>query len=125
MTNNQLAAAVQEVKENVWALAEANWRRPAIWLEVTEVSYDSEKAEQEKGVCSVQLKGDREQPKAVWWPVDVPKALGKDAFETYKALLEQIDKKRLVLARLSCSTEADHHLRCDAFRFQSTELGSR
>jgi len=105
---------------------EESLKRFGIWLEVAEARYQS-------GVgtgCSVQLKGDREQPKPAWWPVDL-KALGKDDFETYKALLHEIDKKRLVLARLACSTKMkedgtyDHWLHCDAFRFQSPELGGR
>jgi len=92
-----------------------------IWLEVTEVRYDSDKK-----ACSVLLKGDREQPKPIWWPVDSTVLKDDDdAFDTYKAILQEMDKKRLVLARLSCSKDEPHHLRCDAFRFQSPDLGSR
>lgn len=91
-----------------------------IWLEVTEVRYDSEK----KGMCSLLLKGDREHPKPVWWPVE-DKALQDKPFETYKEILREMDKKRLVLARLSRDRKNHNRLCCDAFRFQSPDLGSR
>ena len=91
----------------------------AIWLEVTEVRYETVAG----GTCTVLLKGDREHPKPVWWQVE-PTAAGNNAFETYKAILNEVDKKRIVLARLSCD-KGSHLLRCDAFRFQSPELGNR
>lgn len=96
-----------------------------VWLEVSEVRYESG---QEK-ICSVLLRADREQPKPVWWPVE-DTAVSTTALETYKAILSEMDKKRMVLARLASSArqkngKVDAWLRCDAFRFQSPELGSR
>jgi hypothetical protein len=98
--------------------------KDGIWLEVAEVRWEGGG---KKG-CSVLLKADREQPKPVWWPVEGT-ALGKSGndalFETYKAILNEMDKKRLVLARLSCERNETHHLRCDVLRFQSPDLGNR
>lgn len=94
-----------------------------IWLEVTEVHYDSSK-EADKRACSVSLKGDREHPKPARWPVK-DDALKENAYETYKAIFREMDNKRQVLARLSCSKDEPHQLRCDFFRFQSPDQGSR
>lgn len=95
--------------------------RTGIWLEVSEVQF-------EKGddPLRVQLQGDRAHPKPGWWPVD-KNALdqGGNHHRAYKAILREIDRKRLVLARLTCSNDKDHALHCDALRFQSAELGSR
>lgn len=90
-----------------------------IWLEVSDVRFEGGP---EKGCC-VQLRADREQPKPVWWPV-VDTAVRDTAFETYKAILAEMDKKRVVLARLTCDRSAGF-LHCDALRFQSAEMGSR
>jgi hypothetical protein len=87
-----------------------------IWLEVVDVGYETNPKK-----VSVQLKGDREHPKPAWWPV-VPTSAGKDVSETYKAILNEMDKKRTVLARLSY---VEAGLQCTAFRFLSPELGSR
>jgi hypothetical protein len=101
-------------------------RRDGIWLEVAEVRWEGGTTK----ACSVLLRADREQPKPIWWPVD-DDAVRDGAFETYKAILNEIDKKRMVLARLACSVKPieggklDTWLRCDSFRFQSPELGSR
>jgi len=110
--------------------------RDGIWLEVAEVRFESGT----EGACSVLLKADREQPRPVWWPVDetsasvkgaaeevnATSAKGTAAFETYKAILHELDKKRTVLALLGCGREDENHwLRCRTFRFQAPELGSR
>lgn len=98
--------------------------KAGIWLEVTEVRFETEEGEDKKS-CRVLLKGDRDHPKPVWWPVE-PAAVRENAFDTYKAILREMNDKRMVLARLSVKQEADKAwLRCDAFRFQSPELGSR
>ncbi len=89
-----------------------------IWLEVAEIRYGTG----EPGGCEVQLKGDRERPEAVWWPVSP--ISGKDDFETFKTITEQHDKKRLVLAWLAYDA-AKTQLVCKALRFQSPEPGSR
>jgi len=99
-----------------------------IWLEVAECRYGTGNA----GGCEVQLRGDRERPAPVWWSVDPITAPNdptddptKAQFETYKTIVEQLDKKRGVLARLSCNQGKGHSLRCSAFRFQTPELASR
>lgn len=93
-------------------------KKSGIWLEVSEVHFETGDSK----ACSVVLKADREQPKPVYWPVD-DEAAGKDALETYKSILNELDKKRVVLARLSCKEGG--FLRCTAFRFQSPEMGGR
>jgi hypothetical protein len=93
-----------------------NW----IWLEVTEVRYDTDP---QGGRVSVSLKGDREHPKPVWWPVEGTVA-GASALETYKAILNELDKKRVALARLTYNS-GGNSLFCNALRFQTPELGSR
>jgi len=100
-----------------------------IWLEVADVRYEG--GGNEKRNCSVLLRADREQPKPHWWFVE-PNAVKEDAYETYKAILNEMDKKRMVLARLSCSANVasppagtGRELRCDSFRFQSPDVGSR
>jgi hypothetical protein len=100
---------------------EVNDKAEGIWLEVAEVQFESGK----EGGCLVLLKADREQPKPNWWPVAL-NAIKKDndPFDDYKEILNQIDKKRAVLARLSWVADKNG-LRCNAFRFQSPELGSR
>jgi hypothetical protein len=118
------AVAAQKVAEDASARAQesAKERWPAIWLEVSEVRYVT----LAEGTCSVLLKADKEQPKPIWWPVN-KSALGKEQtpFDIYKAILHEMDKKRMVLVRLSCDPAANNYLHCDSFRFQSPELGSR
>jgi hypothetical protein len=120
----------------------ADESKSGIWLEVAEVQLD-------KNEIKVQLKGDREHPKPNWWTVD-QRAVeawepGKPSpYATYRAILHEMDKKRVALACLSCEpissrkertkaanrTEAAGQkagvaLRCIALRFQSADLGSR
>jgi hypothetical protein len=71
----------------------------------------------------VLLKADRESPKPVWWQVK-KKAVKDDAYETYTAILSEMDKKRTVLARLTHQADTAS-LWCDSFRFQSSDLGNR
>ena len=103
--------------------------REGIWLEVSEVRIETGTtvAAQNKAICSVLLKADREQPKPVWWPVNLEAAGEQDAFKTYRAILHELDKKRIVLAWLTrAGNGADRWLECGAFRFQSPEaLGNR
>ena len=111
----------EKVKELEDALKKLEGRA-GIWLEVADVQFESgDKA------CKVQLKADRAQPKPMWWPVNST-AVGKPgegaAYDTYKAILHELDRKRLVLARLSPKPKSTE-LHCDAFRFQSPDLGSR
>jgi hypothetical protein len=76
----------------------------------------------------VQLKADKEQPKPIWWSVDDAAwrgGGGNTAFDIYKAILNEFDKKRVVLVWLSPSTTPAEGLRCRALRFQSPELGGR
>ncbi len=107
-----------------------------IWLEVSEARFEGG----DPGKCEVLLKADRSYPRPIWWPVSV-KALAPDkvGFDAYKAIVAEIDKKRLVLAQLGCKallpTEphggtaepsgGPHDLQCIALRFQTPELGSR
>lgn len=92
-----------------------------IWLEVTEIRFDSEKG------CQVRLKGDRGEEPRPWWPV-APKILtGKEddsPLATYRAVLGEIDKKRGVSMDLRWD-EAKRQLECQAVRFLSTEPGAR
>lgn len=130
LTMEQLQAQIEDLR------SETSERRTGIWLEVVEAQYG-------KGTSplKVQLKGDRAHPKPVWWPV-ADDALGfdKDSLDAYKRILDEIDKKRVVLARLTWdsggSKNSDQNsnqaepkeptrLHCDALRFQSAELGSR
>ena len=96
-------------------------KREGIWLEVSEVRYEGGKDQ----VCTVLLKADHEHPSRIWWPVKSD-AVRETPYETYKAILTEMDKKRMVLARLSyCTSGRAVWLRCDSFRFQAPELGSR
>lgn len=97
--------------------------RSGIWLEVTEIRVGTG----DFACGEVQVKGDRERPAPVWWPVDPIKAdpdLAKAQLETFKTITEQQDRKRLVLAWLAYDS-GWKQLVCKAFRFQSPELGSR
>lgn len=126
LTMEQLQAQIEDLR------SETSERRTGIWLEVVEAQYG-------KGTSplKVQLKGDRAHPKPVWWPV-ADDALGsdKDSLDAYKRILDEIDKKRVVLARLTWEPGSSEgpapqeqakpsRLHCDALRFQSAELGSR
>ncbi len=118
-----------------------------IWLEVAELQFDTV-----KGTSKVQLKGDRAHPKPAWWdvestvlgarrepstttpatpPTTPPPATAtepdiKAAYETYKAILNEMDKKRVVLARLTWKPGPPvEELHCNALRFQSPDVGSR
>jgi hypothetical protein len=110
-------------------------KRQGIWLEVSEVRLERD---EDKAECRVRLKADKEEPKAVWWPVKPTAASShakadEAAHQTYKAILNELDKKRLVLAEISLHQEAGSGsgaakkwwLECRAFRFQTAELGSR
>jgi len=101
-------------------LPDSAQQRQGIWLEVSEVRYEGG---DDGAACSVLLKADHEHPSRIWWPVKGDAVKGSH-YETYKAILSEMDKKRLVLARLSYSA-SNGWLRCDSFRFQSPELGSR
>lgn len=92
-----------------------------IWLEVAEVRYELEAS---KGAVRVSLRGDREHPKPVWWSVDEA-AVGISALDTYKAILNELDKKRVAIAWLTQDLPEGSSLVCRALRFQSPELPSR
>lgn len=113
------ASPTEQTKQKV---PKPEQKREGIWLEIAEVRYEGGKEK----ACSVLLKADREQPERIWWPVE-DTAVRDSAFETYKAILNELDKKRMVLARLACKcdSEVGAWLHCDSFRFQSPELGSR
>jgi hypothetical protein len=103
---------------------DTNENTNGIWLEVSEVQYQtSAPTDSASGTCRVLLKANKDQPKAKWWPV-VPKAIRDTPFDDYKAIHYEMDKKRTVLARLSWRPDKTS-LCCDAFCFQSSELGSR
>lgn len=94
-----------------------------IWLEVAEVQLDTAPTKS----CRVQLKADKTSSKPVWWPVEetaLSSSSSNAAFDTYKAILGEMDKKRVVLARLSNKPGSDE-LHCNAFRFQSSDPGNR
>lgn len=102
-----------------------------IWLEVADAQFQSvdppasSPASGADARCNVQLKADKEHPERLWWPVDGDVlGSGKTAFDVYKGILGEIDKKRTVLAGLTWN-QADGQLYCDTLRFQSAELGSR
>ncbi|HXU32368.1 MAG TPA: hypothetical protein VN851_17520 [Thermoanaerobaculia bacterium] len=93
-----------------------------IWLEVAEVRCDSQATGQ---VCKVRLKGDRGEDPKTWWPV-APEILGSkepdSVFAVYKAILTELDKKRVVTMELRWQK---NHLECQALRFLSAEAGAR
>jgi hypothetical protein len=98
--------------------------KDGIWLEVAAVQYDSAEG------CTVQLKGDKEEKEPVWWPVD-PIA-GKSAVDTYKDILGEIDRKRLVFAKLSYVTSSappagppKTELHCTVLRFRLVDSVNR
>lgn len=93
-----------------------------IWLEVADVRLEIG-GESSGESHRVLLKGDREHPKPVWWPV--AKSASKSGDDIYRRILDEMDKKRVVLARLTCDRQDSHTLHCDAFRFQSAEFGAR
>ncbi|MFP3940574.1 MAG: hypothetical protein ACLF0P_09735 [Thermoanaerobaculia bacterium] len=63
-----------------------------VWLKVA-------KARLEKNRLEVQVEGDRADGWPRWWPV-AENALGDDERETFRVLVECLDKKRTVLAKL-------------------------
>lgn len=115
----------ETVKQNSGQLVDPGQKKQGIWLEVEEVLFERRRA---KGsLCSVRFKADREEPRPSWWPVS-PDALststGDPALETYKAILSEQDKKRLVLAWLALDPQRTY-LECGAFRFLPSEMISR
>jgi hypothetical protein len=102
-------------------------RQEGIWLEVIEVRFERGG---NQGQCSVRLKGDRADLRPAWWPV-APGALSskvdsQGAQETYREILNELDKKRLVLVELRCQLDQERHwLRCETVRFQPPEIGGR
>jgi hypothetical protein len=106
-------------------------RQIGIWLEVSEVRFDTS-----DGKCYVQLKADKADLQPSWWLVEDTAAAStgiNGAYGTYKAILSEMDKKRVALAHLTCGVRAEaaegqhgkHGLYCNAFRFQSPDVGSR
>lgn len=94
-----------------------------IWLEVVDVRLETVPGTKEL-IYRVLLKGDRENPKPVWWLAD--ENGGIPCGDLYHTILNEMDRKRVVLARLTCKPGTDNnYLHCTAFRFQSAELGSR
>jgi len=68
-----------------------------IWLEVTNVRSSQIKDEPP---LQIQVKGDRAEREPEWWNVNAEAYTGSTAAETYRALSENLDKKRIVLAAL-------------------------
>jgi|GEM_PF-1579827 len=121
--SKQLEKRVDKLEKTLKALDYEH--NHGVWLEVAEVQLDSRLQ-----CCRVQLKADKTQPKPIWWTVDSNALSSKTepqdaALETYRAILNELDKNRVVLARLSSSGGSGRSLRCSVFRFQSAELGSR
>lgn len=95
-------------------------RPTGIWLEVAEVQFDTQAP-----TIRVQLEGDRAHPKPTWWTVASTAVSGEqDPHDVYTAILDEKDKKRVVLACL-CWDESSKELHCSALRFQSPDLGRR
>lgn len=96
-----------------------------IWLKVSNVRFDGEsKGAKSKGTCEVQLEGDRQDPKPEWWTV-LETATGeeKPGLENYRTIVGEMDKKRVVLAGLTC--QKDTGLQVAVIRFQATDQSNR
>lgn len=128
-TTEELEKRIEDLERKLASVKGETRSQSGIWLEVAEVQFD-------RGDVRVQLKGDRAHPKAVWWPVEntaagASSSPGEQATSAvYRAVLNELDKKRVVLARLSCTpaggrSESSPGLRCDALRFQSADIGGR
>lgn len=72
-------------------------QEPKLWLKVSNARRDG------KEDLWIQVEGDRGDREPSWWPLD-PGAAGKDSSETFRAILDGIDKKRLVLVLLECTS---------------------
>ena len=72
-----------------------------------------------KETVSVQLKGDKTDQEAVWWPVDLA---GKDAGEIFRTIADGVDKKRTVLAALQ---PKDNVLQVKFVRVQLADSSTR
>jgi hypothetical protein len=81
-----------------------------IWLKVSN-------ARLHDNTIEVQLEGDREDREANWWSVKAD-AAGDVSAETFRTILDGLDKKRTVLARLALVGKA---LQCSTIRVQHTE----
>ena len=87
-----------------------------IWLEVSNLRFDPS-----KGV-EVQLKGDRADKEQEWWPIEKAKTENND--EIQRKIFEGLDKKRLVLVKLTPNKKGKKLL-CSQIRIQHTEPGNR
>ena len=100
-----------------------NERQGFIWLEVANVRLEGQAVE-------IQVKGDRADREAVWWQVNLDRAVDSPPASTqssdgaYRTIAEGLDKKRTVLAKLT-PEGGGTVLRCTSIRIQYAESNSR
>ena len=96
-------------------------RQKYIWLEVANVRRLNNDVQ-------IQVKGDRADHEPVWWNVKLPISGFEDAEKAYRAVTENLDKKRIVLANLIPDTAPEPvgtTLKCTSIRIQYAESSSR
>jgi len=83
---------------------------------------------------SIQVEGDCHDREPVWWPVKLG-ILSKDELDAYGKVLDSLDRKKTILARLACCTKEQAKafglnardspfLACDRVRLQFTDSRS-
>jgi len=89
-----------------------------IWLEVTNVR----SAKEPEQTLEIQVKGDRADREPEWWTVNASAYIDDGIAKTYRALSENLDKKRIVIAALGPVADK---LECTHFRIQYADSNSR
>lgn len=108
-------------------------KKDRIWLDVNKVR-------REGNVVSVQLKGDKEDREANWWPIKATietyiaigkakvaeqkekhKEAEKTASDLFHKLSGGLEKGHSLMARLEMFGETEHYLVCTDFRIQSSD----
>lgn len=80
-----------------------------IWLKVANAQFTNR-------AVRIQVEGDQTEKEPTWWSV-VDDAAGEDSRQTFRTIVQGLDKQRIVLARLDPSTK-DSGLRCTLIRVQ-------
>lgn len=105
----------------------ASWVEPGIWLKVTNVRHQG-------GSVFIQVEGDWKDEQPAWWPVKQG-ILKNDELAAFGAILESLDRKKPILARLTCCEAGEAKefglrvansafLGCDVLRLQFTDARS-
>jgi len=82
-----------------------------IWMKIVNARLTQDSVE-------IQVEGDQGDREPTWWPV-AGKAAGSGPLETYRTIVDGIDKRRVVLARLGAAgTESGSALACNLVRVQ-------